>query len=336
MNAEKKARFNIWLANSLIRFNQPRNPKANVLIADFSRYPPPLRNRNKVRVDLFFPHFCQQLGRNGFASVFVHDPESLQRKLRTDGMPNILINLLGEGADNRIYALPPHLENSISLIFNSRRLGDIVGCRKTTNTLLAEHGVSVPRRNPLTSGKRKIFSLGGGYPNSATIADSYQELESGRYNVEFIDTRMAFQGKTYVTSLRIMCIGSRVIKFIIRARDCKEGRPEARDRNTPRDPNLIDHLYQKMVVSSQDRLLAMVEDIESVYGPGFYAHDIVLDKNTGNPYLCETELKFFPDTYMRVFQGLLDDKNPMYSTMSYRSYAKRAAAEFMDYCNASI
>ncbi len=336
MNTEQKARFNIWLANSVTGLIQPRKPKANVLIADFSRYPPPLRCRNKVRVDRFFPHFCQRLSRHEFASVFVHDCESLQRNLRTDGTPNILINLLVEGAGNWIYTLPQHLEKSISLIFNSRRLGDIVGCRKITNTLLAEHGISVPKQNPPPSGQRKIFSLGGGYPNSATVTNTYEQLESGRYNVEFIDTRIAFQNKTYFTSLRMMCIGSRVVKFIIRARDCEEQRPEARDRNTPPNPNLIDHIYQKIVTSNQNRLLAMVEDIEAVYGPGFYAHDIVLDKDTGIPYLCETELKFFPDTYTRTFRGLLDDTHPMYSTMSYRNYAKRAANKFADYCYSSI
>ncbi len=321
--------FNIWIANALIGRSQPRNLQRKVLIADFASKP--LRNRNKVNCAKFFPQFCKVLRNYGFGSVFVHDIESVRCNATHDRSRNILINLLGEDRDEAKCELGDELLDRFSLVFNPYSLARIVASREATNELLSSHGVPVPKRNATD---RKIFSLGNtGYPNSAMILDESEQLDSGRYNVEFIDTRIEIGNKSYFTSLRIMCVGSRVLKYVIRARDTGEQRPEARDANTPLDPGLIRHLYGVLVEANEEKLISLAKQAERAYGPGFYGHDVVVDRNTGDPFLCESELKFYPGTYMRRLHGLLDDDDRRFSTEKWKDYADRSAHEFVKYCN---
>ena len=70
----------------------------------------------------------------------------------------------------------------------------------------------------------------------------------------------------------------------------------------------------------------------AAFGPGFYGHDVVVETTSGNVFVCETALKFFPDSYMRKFRGLLDSENKLFSTTDWKDYAKDSAFAFVDYC----
>ncbi len=331
--AAPKLGSNIWIANKIIGRLQPENPQLKVLIADL--YSHPLRNRNKVDAAKFFPSFCKVLSQNGIGSIFVYDVVSMERNLLGSGGRNILINLIAEGRDNNAYNVSSCVLKNFDFVFNPYNLAQIVGSREVTNRYLSSRGVSVPssdRRSTYNTTGRRVFSMRKtGYPNTAIILDSSDEADNENYNTEFIDTRIQFGDKIYYTSVRIMCIGTRAVKFVIRARDCSEQRPEARDANTPLNVDLIRFLYVRLVEKNLKKLLSLTVRAGTAYGPGFYAHDVVIDKDSGDPYLCETELKFFPDTFMKKFQGLLDNEAALFSTVSWKEYAKISAHHFMKY-----
>ena len=302
------------------------------MIADLSSNP--FRNRNVVDSAKFFPRFCKVLCQHGFSSVFVHDLNSIEKGLEDNRPKNILIFVAPGFQGDAAFCAQKELRDRFLLIFNPPYLQQLVSDRQATNRFLLAHGVPVPRSN--VSGK-KVFSIGkSGYPNSATIVDTFESAPSGCHNTEFIDTRIEVDGKQYYTSLRLMCIGPSIMKCVIRARDCSENRPEARDRNTPVEPDLIRNIYKLLVVPNYHKLVSLAALVEVAYGPGIYAHDVVLDRVSGDPFICESEFKFYPGTYMRRFRGLLDSDNRLISTSTWDEYAKCSALEFIRYCCGSL
>ena len=52
----------------------------------------------------------------------------------------------------------------------------------------------------------------------AFIVDNLQELDEERYNTEFIDTTVQFRESVYFTCIRLVCIGTYLIRIYIRER----------------------------------------------------------------------------------------------------------------------
>ena len=320
---------NIWIANKIIGRYQPKNPRQKVIIADL--YSNPLRNRKVVDAAKFFPSFCRVLGKNEIGSVFVYDIDSMERNTQDSVDKHILINLISERKINPAYNIPSSILKKFNLVFNSYSLAETIRNKKVTNEFLSSCGVPVPRAQ--SSGTR-IFSMEKierGRHDTAIVVDASDKISVDRYNTEFIDTRVQFENNSYYTCVRIMCIGSRVVKFVVQARSCREQCVEVRDVNTPLDLPLIRYLHVKLVKNNLGKLLSLAEKAGSAYGAGFYAHDVVIDKDSGDPYICETELKFFPDAYTRKFRGLLDNENALFNTVSWKEYAKTSAIHFLEY-----
>ena len=278
----------------------------------------------------FFPSFCRSLARRRIGCIFVHDTESIEKAVSFPGR-KILINLINEGyGNNQVYDLCDSLAEEFDLIFNPFWLAQIVANRHATNDFLSAHGISVPRRD--VAG-RQVFSMSSHRrSSSAVIFDNSNLAPSDAYNVEFVDTTIPIDGKHYYTSVRMMCIGTRVIKLIARARDCSENRPEVRDINTPQDRAKLRSLYDTIVIPNLGRLTVLAKVAGDAFGPGFYAHDVLIDSDSGEAFVCETELSFFPTTFMRRQRGLLDDAGTLFSTCNERIYASYAADQFATYC----
>ena len=72
------------------------------------------------------------------------------------------------------------------------------------------------------------------------------------------------------------------------------GGPEASVHagDTPLDPALISHFHKTLVESNRAPLIRLCQQIGEVLGPGFYAHDILPSRETGELYVSEAGFKF--------------------------------------------
>ena len=329
-NSRHLPKYYFWLANKLIQPFQPKEINTLVLIADLDAEP--LRYKRKVDPLGFFPPFCRVLARYGIGSKFVHDIKGIEQAAQQSNHKSILINLVDEDKpDISKYDFPGDLSKEFRAVFNSYSVARIVSDKMRTNDYLSTHGIAMPRCN---SAGADIFSLPKtGYGHTAAVVDDIESADADKYNTEFIDTRVQFQGKHYYTSLRLMCIGPAVLKILVQARDCDERNPAARNRNTPQDPSLLRHLNAVQVAANLDKLHSLAEDIWRVLGPGFYAHDVLVEAKSGRVLLCESEYKFYPEPFMKKFRGLMDNEDRLVSTCEQASYARIAASVFLEYCN---
>ena len=145
--------------------------------------------------------------------------------------------------------------------------------------------------------------------------------------------RVRFEEDVYYTSIRLMCIGSCLVQVYVRARDENEDSPSVHNANTPRHRRLLDHLYDSLVSPRMDGLISLAERIGSVLGPGFYAHDVLVDRESGELLLCETGFKFYDGSYCERMHGVLGDRGFIGSIFDQETYAGHAASVFLSYCD---
>ena len=66
----------------------------------------------------------------------------------------------------------------------------------------------------------------------------------------------------------------------------------------------MNDVYEKTVAARRSEINSICQKIFDVLGFGFYAHDLLPERETGNTYLCETGFKF--DTgFLRPIQNKL-------------------------------
>ena len=326
-----RKKFGIWKQNYRIRTIQPLNVRGKILILAFG--PRGLRPRGKVESRRFFPPFCRVLGQCGIASAYVGDYESLERALcLADGLPTVLVNLLNEDFDDlESYKIPNDLLQNVTAVFNSHRIAGIIRDKKEANRFFSEHNISMPEHN--LDERTNVFSnarIGSGA--RAFIVDNLQELDEERYNAQFIDTTVQFRESVYFTCIRLVCIGTYLIRIYIRARDVSENNPSVHTKDTPKDRELLDYLHEKLVVPRLEAFHALSDRIGRVLGPGFYAHDVLIENKTGQLFLCETGFKFYDDTYENRMIGVVVDRNFLCNISDQETYAGYAASVFVSYC----
>lgn len=295
--------------------------------------PDGLNTRGKVKPGNFFPSFCRVLGQSGIGSVYANDMAGLERELQTPGgMPTILVDLVNETYDDLdAYDIPGALGSPPGAVFNSRRIAKIIGDKKEANAVLSRTDVPMPSIAGLKN--KKIFSNARfGSQEAVFVQDDASEIDENRYNVEFVDTRVRFRGSVYYTVIRLMCIGSHLLQIYVRARDVEENNPSVHNKDTPLNRPLLDYLQDRLVVPRLEDFVSLAEKVESALGPGFYAHDVLVDSSSGNLFLCETGFKYYDDSYCGRMIGVLDDRDFRYGVVDQEAYAAYAGAVFMAYC----
>ncbi len=292
-----------------------------------------LRARGKVKSRRFFPPFCSVLGQCGIASVYIGDQASLERELcLADGLPHVLVNLVNEDQDDlELYKIPTDLLRNITAAFNSHEIAGIIRDKKKTNLFFSENHISVPGRN--LDERTDVFSNARFGTNAgAFIVDNLQELDEERYNTQFIDTTVPFKDSVYFTCIRLMCIGTHLMRIYIRARDVREQNPSVHSKDTPKDPELLDYLHEELVAPRLEAFRALSYRIGHLLGPGFYAHDVLIENKTGQLFLCETGFKFYDDTYEERMIGVVSNRNFLTNVSDHETYAGYAASVFVTYC----
>ncbi|MBS0231937.1 MAG: hypothetical protein JSR99_00440 [Proteobacteria bacterium] len=178
-----------------------------------------------------------------------------------------------------------------ALFFPRTALGRTVGNKFAANALL---GGVVPMPRVITrASSERVFSNAADTNSAAVqILSGNAALDSTRYNTDFVDTVHEHRGKRYYVCLRTMCVGTDMVGVFVRARPESDGIPSVHDKDTPLEPDLLNALYDKLVSPHRARLAAMCCAIGEVLGLGFFAHDILPERDTGKYYLCETGVKF--------------------------------------------
>ena len=251
--------------------------KAKVIIVNLNH--DPLGTGGKVVPRTFFPPFCAVLAKCGIASVYLNDTESMADEIiRSEGIPTVVINLVHEIYDDRDrYNIPLHLIQKITAIFNSYQTAGIIGDKKKANKYLSNHGVLMP--NPNIHPGKKIFSNACiGTNEEVFLYDSADEMDDSRYNTEFIDTKIKFGARKYYTTIRLVCIGSNIVKIYCRASDVENCNPSVHNIDTPRDRDLMDYIRDQLILPNMQQYNSIAEKIEAALGPGFYVHDLLNDQ----------------------------------------------------------
>ena len=326
-----KNSFEIWEMNNQIQEFQPEKIRAKLIIAAMG--PKPWNTRGKVVPKIFFPPFCRVLAQCGVGSVYVNDIVEMEREFRTsDAMPIILIDLVNEDYDDLdAYEFPGGSGTKPSAVFNSRRVAKIIGDKKAANLFLSNNDILMPcLANP---GSKKIFSNARiGSQEQVFIYGDAKEIDSDRYNTEFIDTRVQFENAVYYTAIRLMCIGSIIVQIYVYARNSCENNPSVHGIDTPRNCELLDYLYARLIEPRLEELDLLAEQIESKLGPGFYAHDLIIDNDSGEILLCETGFKFYTGIFSKRMMGVISNRKFQCGVLDQETYAAYAASIFITYC----
>jgi hypothetical protein len=272
---------------------QPQNPIAHVILGCLT--PAGLSANGKGSKQLF-PAFCQNLRELGFATHICTSHRQIEHRIDKAKVA-ILINIFGE--DHNDIASPQmiHLENKTAAVFNRAKMGTIIADKQRSLEHFTKFGVPMP---PKPSADGVTFSNARtGTARTVSLVSGTQELDEGRYNRAMINTVQTFEGRSYHTTVRLMCVADQIVHAMVRARTVEDENPSVHSKNTPLDPKLLGHLQQKLVDDQQETLQQIARSMNDAIGPCFVAHDILFDEHSRDAFVCEAGLKFFDQTFQK-------------------------------------
>ena len=311
-------------AEAIVAAN-PRSERARVVFTIFNAGI--FQGPGKIQPIVFLPPFCAVLASHGVASHFVSTVDGLA--VRT-GPRSVVVHIYREvGCD----LVTPEIlaAQKESIVFNAPETGRIIANKLETNLLLSRHGIPVPA---LARGhERRIFS------NSVNDSGARIQLlkpgatlDPGRYNTEFIDTRVSVGGRSYLTTIRLLCVDRHILHAYVRASEVSpEGRLSVHAIDTPLDAALIEHLQAALVVPRMQELADIARRLADVLGPGFYTHDLLVRRDTGELYVCESGFKFHDWSYGNRIKPIADAL-PSHRIMLTPDHAANSARLFLAAC----
>ena len=279
-------------------------------------------SRKGASKSCILPPFCRMLGQCGIATSCITDFRSLGQELEiSEGVPIVLINLMNEIYDELDeFDIPEDLSKKTNAIFNSHRTASIIKDKRKANETLSRQGIMMPSLR-IDEGKKIFSNARVGTGENVFVLEKLQDVDDGRYNAEFIDTRIPFENSVYFTCVRLVCIGTRTLQIYVRARDVEENNPSVHSKDTPKNPELLEPLYGNLVAPRLEQLHALGRCIGSVLGPGFYGHDVLVDNNSGHLFMCEAGFKFYDHTYSNRMMNVISDRNLQHTILDQETYA---------------
>jgi hypothetical protein len=270
------------------------NPNANFTVALVGTSREGLYGYGKATPLLYFPKFGHALAKRGITLMAYRDPAHALRNIANhDPTRTAFVFVYNEDFQR------DHLQSFGELtchtgfrFYNAPSAGEILGNKSLTNAIFAKAGICVP---PLVCGEAtsKVFSNAQiGTHAVTTILDVGQPLDAGRYNTRFIDTVHEYGGNSYHVALRALAVTGTMLSAYVRLRPAGEAEASVHASDTPQDAALISYFHETVVESNRTRLIELCEQIGEVLGPGFYAHDILPRRETGELYVCESGFKF--------------------------------------------
>jgi hypothetical protein len=188
-------------------------------------------------------------------------------------------------------------------VFNAPSSAAVIADKRATNRLLARHGIAVPAM--AGAHETRIFSNAVARSNAPTLVLEEASGDPERYETRFVDTRVTHRGAAYYTSLRLLCVGPTILHAYVRARPVEAG-AAVHNRDTPLDPGLIECLQARCVEPRAVELTTLAGRLAEALGPGFYAHDVLVERGTGELFVCETGWKFDDFTFRDHIRPIAD------------------------------
>ena len=276
------------------RFLAPDHPRGRVIFTGFGRRG--FAAKGKIDPARFLPPFVHALWRARVETRFAATPDELRAAMAGAPRPPCIVHIYDEEHETGSLARVDTLCAEAGLVFNSLATGAVIARKDETNRRLAAGGVRVPpmldRLDPgETAFSNEIVGTG------AKVRLVSGALDPTRYNTAFVDTRREHGDAEYHTTVRLMCVGSRPVAALVRARSVQEGSPSVHNRDTPVDPDLIEHLHAVLIAGREAEFATLAKRVTAALGQGFFAHDLLIDRETDEILVCETGLKFHDSTY---------------------------------------
>ncbi len=298
-------RFEGYRLGRLTSYPRPKSPRATIIFAGLSEKK--FATGGKVTAFEFLPAFANQLREIGFDTTYVTSHKALKSMI--DSCEKAIVVMIYK----EVGSIPndPGLEDTLSraaLVMHHPKIGQIICDKRESNIFLSKHGVPIPELADGSLASEHVFSNDNNDSGAAvyTVAPG-ATLDSSRYNARFIDTRVRHGDKEYYTTARLMCVGPTITHTLMRARPVSEGSASVHSKNTPVDKELLLALHARLVVPNADRHAKLARMVYDAIGPGFYAHDILLDTSTDEIFMAETGFKFDDLTYGNVISPIQDD-----------------------------
>lgn len=302
-------------ALSVLRRRQ-RGPAGHVIFAAFTDGK--FHGNGKLEPRTFLPPFQTELAAAGVSTELVSDPQALSKAVGPD---SVTIHIYKEVAG------APTVPTDSPIVFNAPVLGTLIANKKDTNLTLSRAGIAVPKMIASGDGETPVFSN----DLASTGAQVALKYRPDHYNTEFIDTRVPFEGEDFYTTVRLLCVGGTLVHCNVGARAVSSQSPAVHGRDTPRNPALITHLHQVLVQDRLEELKALAAHLGNTLGPGFFGHDLVIDRTTSVPHVCETGFKFDGRAYVAHLDPIMD-KLPMHQPYINGTFQKAAARAFLKEC----
>lgn len=306
-----------------------RDPVGQVVIAALT--PRAIRGRGKVEPTLFFPGFCQRLAELGHTTTFVFTQAELALAM---ARPNsILIHLYNEENILPDEAEVKDAEAAARLVFNGLATGRIIGKKPDTNRWLSAKGVLMPSMR-LAPGATVFSNAVATTSAPAWTVSDPDHLDPSRYNTEFVDTTVTFDGNRYFTTVRLLAVGRHIVHGFVGIRPADLTRPSVHGVTTPRNAPLYNHVYQTLYLDREDQLRALAVQLNEALGPGFYHHDLLVEAGSDRIYLCETGYKFDAYAFSRHLAPI-KDQTPYLDPFFNGDFARWSAEAVLAEANAA-
>lgn len=286
-----------------------------------------LGGKGKVYIPEYFPGFTQRLAEAGVDCSFVFSEDELEAA--QDDRDTAILHIFNEEKAYPTNARIRQAEVRAGVVFCSLRAAQIAAVKPRANRFLTARGITMPPLMQGATSDATVFSnaaIGSGR-RTAVVAEG-RDLDPGRYNTRFIDTRLSFEGTTYHTMFRIQAVGRKVLHAYPRARDVNQRSASVHSKDTPANGPLIEFLFQTLIEPRREEIERHALALGEILGPGFYAHDMVVCNTTGALYMVETGFKFNDTpyaTYLEPDAGRMPSNRIFYTG----EYPVRAADLFL-------
>lgn len=287
----------------------------------------------KATPTLYFPKFGYALAKQGISLIAYRDPAEALRNIASHDPDRTAFILIYNETFQRDHfqSFAKLLVHNEFRLYNAPSIGEIIGDKAMTNAVFSKAGISVPRM-VFGEATSKVFSNARiGTHAAISIVDAGQPLDKERYNTLFIDTVHEYRGNSYHVALRALAVTGTMLSAFVRLRPIGEGDASVHAGDTPQNAALISYFHETLVESNRPRLVEMCEQIGKALGPGFYAHDILPKRDTGELYVCETGFKF-DDQDLREALWPISSDLPFLSEHFTVSVADLAAGEIAKQC----
>jgi hypothetical protein len=291
-----------------------------------------LDGKGKMFPSVFIPVFAGVGAQRGFEVKIVNYP---WRFVFGPTIPNVaaIISIYNEELASDIKAARPIEQRADksyreALFFPRLSVAHVLGNKHATNALLSDV-VSMPKLVDAVA-QDKVFSNAPNTNGAAVqVLSKGEALDPHRYNTLFVDTLHEYAGKRYFVCLRAMCVGTEMIGVIVRARPDIDGSASVHEKDTPVDAGLLNYLHKKLVEPHREELKKLCQEIGQVLGVGFYAHDILPERDTGKFFLCESNIKFNNRSTQRRLWSIRDEL--IFAPDFLEPGIRRASEVFFDY-----